>query len=280
MPDEEPTSPELETLLPPAPPEILPEEPTPMLDVHPAHHAANSWKEFLVHIATIVLGLLIAVGLEQTVEYIHHRRQIAETREALHAERELNRKIMQQLVAEFRTRTAAMQKNLADFHYLEQHPGAPIERLPTRINWHSVGGPFNASVWTTAQQGQILSLMPPEEVRADGRLYRFLETASSSFDNWRAASTEARAYTVDASSPSVLTPAEIQEQIRLTRIVLNRLYRFGSDLRNVSMSYPDFAYGPSTEELGRVVHESTTDRSEIEARALDNAAQSSETPKP
>ena len=30
----------------------------PMLDVHPAHHAANSWKEFFIHIATIVLGLL------------------------------------------------------------------------------------------------------------------------------------------------------------------------------------------------------------------------------
>ena len=31
-----------------------------MLDVHPAHHAASSWKEFFIHIATIVLGLLIA----------------------------------------------------------------------------------------------------------------------------------------------------------------------------------------------------------------------------
>jgi hypothetical protein len=40
----------------------------PMLDVHPAHHAASSWKEFLIHIATIVLGLLIAIALEQTVE--------------------------------------------------------------------------------------------------------------------------------------------------------------------------------------------------------------------
>jgi hypothetical protein len=44
-----------------------------MLDVHPAHHAASSWKEFFIHIATIVLGLLIAVGLEQIGEYFHHR---------------------------------------------------------------------------------------------------------------------------------------------------------------------------------------------------------------
>ena len=46
-----------------------------MLDVHPPHHAANTWRDFLIHIATIVIGLLIAVGLEQTVEAIHHRHQ-------------------------------------------------------------------------------------------------------------------------------------------------------------------------------------------------------------
>ena len=39
-----------------------------MLDVHPPHEAAHSWKDFLIHIATIVVGVLIAIGLEQTVE--------------------------------------------------------------------------------------------------------------------------------------------------------------------------------------------------------------------
>jgi hypothetical protein len=48
----------------PKPPALSsPEEPTPMLDVHPAPHAAHTLKEFFIHIATIVLGLLIAVGL-------------------------------------------------------------------------------------------------------------------------------------------------------------------------------------------------------------------------
>ena len=46
-----------------------------MLDVHPAHHAVSTWRDFFIHIATIVLGLLIAIGLEQTVESLHHRHQ-------------------------------------------------------------------------------------------------------------------------------------------------------------------------------------------------------------
>ena len=43
----------------------------PMLDVHAPHAGIHTWSEFLIHIATIVIGLLIAVGLEQTVEYFH-----------------------------------------------------------------------------------------------------------------------------------------------------------------------------------------------------------------
>jgi hypothetical protein len=60
-----------------------PKEHAPMLDIHPAHHAANSWKEFFVHIATIVLGLLIAAGLEQTIEYAHHRHLASEARPSI-----------------------------------------------------------------------------------------------------------------------------------------------------------------------------------------------------
>src|SRR5450631_4652760 len=63
-----------------------------MLDIHPAQRSANSWKEFFVHIATIVLGLLIAVGLEQTVEYFHHRHLASEGREQLRVERRQNQR--------------------------------------------------------------------------------------------------------------------------------------------------------------------------------------------
>src|ERR1700722_11264259 len=62
-----------------------------MLDVHPTHHAATTWRDFFIHIATIVLGLLIAIGLEQTVEYIHHRHQRSQLEEDLRHEAQVNR---------------------------------------------------------------------------------------------------------------------------------------------------------------------------------------------
>jgi hypothetical protein len=61
-----------------------------MLDVHPPHAPTHTWRDFLIHIATIVIGLIIAVGLEQTVELIHHAHQRRELREALRSDTEIN----------------------------------------------------------------------------------------------------------------------------------------------------------------------------------------------
>jgi hypothetical protein len=59
-----------------------------MLDIHDAHHAASTWKDFFIHIATIALGLIIAVSLEHTVEYFHLRHERRQLEENLRAEAE------------------------------------------------------------------------------------------------------------------------------------------------------------------------------------------------
>jgi hypothetical protein len=46
-----------------------------MLDIHPAHHAATTWRDFFIYIATITVGLFIAPRPGATVEALHHRHQ-------------------------------------------------------------------------------------------------------------------------------------------------------------------------------------------------------------
>jgi hypothetical protein len=58
----------------------------PMLNVHAPLESIHSWKGFVIHIATITIGLLIAIGLEQTIEYLHHRQQAATISGKLKAE--------------------------------------------------------------------------------------------------------------------------------------------------------------------------------------------------
>jgi hypothetical protein len=57
-----------------------------MLDVHAPHEFLHTWKAFFIHIATIVVGLFIAVALEQSVEAIHRHSEVAALREDLHQE--------------------------------------------------------------------------------------------------------------------------------------------------------------------------------------------------
>lgn len=48
--------------------------------------AAHSWREFLTEIGTIVLGILIALGLEQSIEALHERQLAHEAQDAIDAE--------------------------------------------------------------------------------------------------------------------------------------------------------------------------------------------------
>jgi len=48
--------------------------------------AAHSWREFLIEIGTIVLGILIALGLEQSIEALRERHLAHEAQDAIDAE--------------------------------------------------------------------------------------------------------------------------------------------------------------------------------------------------
>ena len=51
--------------------------------VHAPHGGVSSWRDFFVHIAIITIGLLLALGLEQIVQSIHHANQRAELEEQM-----------------------------------------------------------------------------------------------------------------------------------------------------------------------------------------------------
>jgi len=57
-----------------------------MLDVHPPHHPTHTWRDFFLHIATICVGLLIAIALEQAVEALHRRHEHRQLQAALESE--------------------------------------------------------------------------------------------------------------------------------------------------------------------------------------------------
>jgi hypothetical protein len=215
-----------------------------MLDVHPPHAAAHTWKDFFIHIATIVCGLLIAVGLEQTVEYFHHRHQVAETREALLAEREINQKVAADDTIMFRREAAALANNLMVLAALHQHPGTSRAELPGILTWHSnLQTALPHTAWSTAQQTGVTGLMPVAEVRQDSDLYEHLENVGKAADEVWSGLNRIRAATVSQPNPSLWSPAQIDAVEDLTRAQVVKLYAFGAMLVVLHQDHPDFAPG-------------------------------------
>jgi hypothetical protein len=122
-----------------------------MLDVHPPHQAAHTWRDFFLHIATICVGLLIAIALEQSVEALHRQHERSQLRASLHGE-----------LLEIESDTVTSEATLADRK----------EWLRARI------GKVQAAVW----QHQPLPPPPPHTgatvlARPDDPLWRSAKTS-------------------------------------------------------------------------------------------------------
>jgi len=224
-----------------------------MLDVHPSPHAATSWREFFVHIATIVLGLLIAVGLEQTVLFLEHRHEIAETRKVLALARRQNDLRGAGAAQEWRRQVAAIRTNIAVFRYLQQHPGAPAAQWPGHILWPLRTLSFDDSAWLTAQQSGVLTLMPQSEERVDAGLYRNLSQYNELAEQRRALWQEAASYTMDEPDASRLNQSQIEHELELLHRLMLAEYREGNQLHNISGAAADFKDAPTSNELNAIL---------------------------
>jgi len=239
-----------------------------MLDVHARHETVHTWKDFFIHIATIVIGLLIAVGLEQTVEYFHHRHQVAEMRKALEVERHINANEFAILTEDFHRVIPKLQANMAVYKFLQLHPGAPAEQWPGRLSWASISGYFFDSAWKTAQQSDVLQYIPWAEVLHQSELYARLYLLNQSYQELKAAKDEATTLSIHEPDTVKLSPAQIDRQIYLTAIVLRREASVARLFLNVNSRYPDFGPSPSAADIHNILHDSTDSAAQKEEAAL------------
>jgi hypothetical protein len=223
-----------------------------MLEVHPAHHAASSWKEFFIHIATIVLGLLIAVGLEQAVEYFHHRREVAKMREELQGEREANKKSFTSETTNWRWETAELENHLMVLDYLQKHPGTPDEKLPGDLVWFHASSTPSRDVWDAAKTSGVTSLMHREEVEQYEDTYNQLKRIDDARSLAYDAMNDASRYELTDGRLSHLSPAQIGETTTLTQIALTKHWLEGVALENTARKFKDFPPSITSDELSQV----------------------------
>ena len=155
------------------PVEIL--EEAPMLDVHPVHVTLHGWKDFWIHLATITIGLLIAISLEQTVEWVHHLHQRHQMEADLRQEGIENRNLFQgnlrvldKRMAMFAAKLRAVESTLA---VRKKMPSPFAEStFPSDLSLGAFISPVQA-VWVTAKESALTDLLPKETARAYTRVY-------------------------------------------------------------------------------------------------------------
>jgi len=138
-----------------------------MLDVHPAHHAATTWRDFFIHIATIVLGLLIAIGLEQTVEFFHHRHQAHHARELLAEEMKENRQALQREIYVIKMHQNYLFDDLSVIDRVRANTLTPTDHI---VVWHPHVS-FTNSAWRTIHESQVADLLSYDELDRYGSIY-------------------------------------------------------------------------------------------------------------
>jgi hypothetical protein len=159
-----------------------------MLDVHPAPNAAHGWRDFLTHLATIVIGLLIAIGLEQSVEYLHHRQQRERLQQDLNGETLRNLELVRQdleistTLAWFQTLRATADRGVVRGRTLSLVT-APAPCAPGQVGYagKSYFAPIE-NVWTTARESNLVYLLPLDVAHVYARLEHNVELVGRSRD--------------------------------------------------------------------------------------------------
>jgi len=233
----------------PGVPTAIKENPKPMLEVHAPHEALHTWRGFFIHIATIVIGLFIAVGLEQTVVLFEHRRQRAQLEEQLRgvfrSDLQHDTQNFQQLSA-FRAYLIQLQAAITarlDRQSSSSQPPVNDSRMATFPAFPSLA-PYDA-----AKENGTIALLSSDRLRIYNRIAFQREIMSTVRERWFDSLTSIEAFqerfvdspgSLEMGNIATLFPAELIEYrtivasaIKFTDLFIARLHLFDSEIQAV-----------------------------------------------
>ena len=142
-----------------------------MLDVHPPHEPVHTWRDFLLHLATITIGLLIALGLEGCVEWMHHRHLVHQAETSLRTEIENNDSTTQSLLAAVHKQQSVLQNDVALLNQEISNPKVPVTGLSLEFRLVTL----DEVSWKTAQTTGAIAYMPYARAQEYAEVYDMQE---------------------------------------------------------------------------------------------------------
>jgi hypothetical protein len=148
------------------------DEVPPVIDVHPPHEPIHGWRDFLLHLATITIGLLIALSLEGFVEWQHHRQLVHEAEASLRAEIKSNESALQSVLADVHKQQNILKQDVVVLDQLIKDPKTNNHQQMS-LSYRLVG--FDDVSWKTAQNTGALAYMPYARAQEYAGIYSLQE---------------------------------------------------------------------------------------------------------
>jgi len=156
-----------------------------VVDIHPPHGPVHSVKDFLYHLLTVIIGILIALSLEGLLEWHHHRSLVEQARS--------------NLMSEIRQNHDRLEKGLVSASDAEHRVQATVKAIGAIRKTHAATPDLDWSfglvvlyntAWQTAASTGALSYMEYPEVQEYTRIYalqdQFNSVQQRSLEQWLA----------------------------------------------------------------------------------------------
>ena len=136
------------------------------MDVHAPHQPIHSARDFFLHLFTITVGLLIALGLEAAAEHIHNRHLLHTAESNLRSELHDNRDLMSGDERHLDLSQKQIQDGLTMLDALKAHQATTGAPNP---NWQWSSP--QAAAWDTARDSGALALMSYTDAESYNVIY-------------------------------------------------------------------------------------------------------------
>jgi hypothetical protein len=159
------------------------------MEVHAPHHPLNTWRDFWIHLGTITVGLLIALSMEQGVEWMHRDHERHALERELHDEGEHNQATLKM---DFE-RMAALKGSLVGWHRGVDEAvarGGGLDDLPGQGASAGTVALPSAAMWDSAKASGRVGLLSDEQTAVYAFLYQQEERLRTQEKDWTAVSVE------------------------------------------------------------------------------------------
>jgi hypothetical protein len=136
------------------------------MDVHPPHEPIHSPRDFFLHLFTITIGLLIALGLEAAVEHLHNNHLLHTAETNLRSELHDNRAVLAGDERHLNFTQKQIEDGLVILEAIKAHK--TTSDIPSQ-NW-SWNSPQSAA-WDTARDSGALTLMSYDDAESYNVIY-------------------------------------------------------------------------------------------------------------